>query len=152
MLFQNFRSIAIKQMMKMIHPHPTAYFIRYKDHLRLCWYQLGRLKSTTIPYSQPELMLKAAGILKECGIIDGYNEDATRLFCYKHHVHKDAAGRQMIAAIKKTVQWSELSLTQHDVRAFAAHFAFNVGAPIAFKSDTPVIQMFPNNNNTKRTA
>jgi hypothetical protein len=155
----SFKQFAIKKMMKMIHPHPTAYFITYEDHLRLCWYQLGKVKSTTIPYSQPDLMLKAATILKDCGIIDGHSEDATILFCYKYRVHKDAAGRQMIASFKDIVEWSDLSLTKQDVRAFAAHFAFTSGTEkmnVPKESNTPVFPLTPRNTNSnkpvKRTA
>jgi hypothetical protein len=160
MRFFNFKTNVVKRIMKGITPHERAYFINNENNLRLCNRIGGKLSYITIPFFDNKALCLAAGILKDCGIVDGFtcNANKVELFQYSMRVHKDAKGRCTEVYLKKPIAWQDLKLTQQDVRAFAAHFAFKSGSEMIRlpEETTPVIPLRPRHNNsnnpTKRTA
>jgi hypothetical protein len=130
------REAKIKRRMKSINVTHRSYFIKSETNIRLCHIERGHYKYITIPFCDCEAMETAAIILKQCGIVDGYNVEKcgsnfyVALFQYRYRKHVDSRGMVLNVLESKTVEWSELYLTRDDVKQFVARSEM-------FNSDTP---------------
>lgn len=160
MSYKSFKHEAIKIIMKSIQPHHTAYFIKNENNIRLCYQVEGQKNYIVIPFCDGKAMTKAAEILRDCGIIDGFLEKKVNnetwdveLFQYSYRIHRDIKGNTLKCHTKKMVNWSDLHLTQQDVKAFAAHFTWSVAkVSIIINEGAKIIQMHTKSTTTKRTA
>lgn len=153
------KSKNLKQRMMQIKPHPTGYFRTCEGSIRFCHVEDGELKYLIFPVGDVKAMTTAAQLLIDCGIVDGWREvkfgeslSYIELFQYKFHKHIDAQGMAWVAMVKAVKQWSDLKLTQYDVRHFIARFEIlHPELPVAQRK-TPVIQMPLRQTISKRTA
>ena len=141
------REAQIKRRMKSINVSHRAFFIKNETNLRLCHLEQGRYKYIVIPYCDSDAMITAAEILKQCGIVDGYqaielskNQFYVTLIQYKFRKHVDSTGRVLNVSERKAIEWNELSLTRDDVKEFIARFEiYNTEIPVTPR--TPCIRL-----------
>lgn len=153
----------LKSRMQQLKPTDRYYFVKGETNIRFCHIEENQkgeeeLKYLVFPFCDERLLLTAAQLLKDCGIVDGYKEVKidednfyVELMEFKYKQHTDVKGRTMGFKVRRVKEWSELKLTQADCRHFIARF--ELAKPVIdLTPKAPVIQMPLRQSISKRTA
>jgi hypothetical protein len=164
---KDFKTDTTKKLVRRMKTPPRGFFIANENNIRFCYltpreeneYKLyaksglvtRKPNYITIPYIDFDMLSAAAQMLKDAKLIYDYKACKATDSCFYIKLyrkiakeHREVNGLTYWVNEVVEIQWSDLKLTESDVKMFVAHFEYNRVAKI--------IKLFPINSKTKTAA